>query len=152
MTYLLALDQGTSSSRSIVFDANGRIVALAQQELSQIYPQPGWVEHDPVEIWEAALATLTEVLTPEAYVHFARIGTKLAEGLRASIDKYGIPANIIDLGCKGCVTYRPEPLTCYRDFLETNTDLYLASYPWMINRQVFMTPGDEEQWLSLIHI
>lgn len=100
----------------------------------------------------ASLATLTEVLTPEAYVHFARIGTKLAEGLRASIDKYGIPANIIDLGCKGCVTYRPEPLTCYRDFLETNTDLYLASYPWMINRQVFMTPGDEEQWtLSVAH-
>ena len=47
MTYLLALDQGTSSSRSIVFDAAGRIVAVAQKELTQIYPQPGWVEHDP---------------------------------------------------------------------------------------------------------
>ena len=44
MSYLLALDQGTSSSRSIVFDSAGRIVAVAQRELPQIYPQPGWVE------------------------------------------------------------------------------------------------------------
>ena len=62
MTYLLALDQGTSSSRSIVFDSNGRIVALAQQELPQIYPQPGWVEHDPMEIWRTQLATAREAL------------------------------------------------------------------------------------------
>ncbi len=47
MTYLLALDQGTSSSRSIVFNAHGQIMAMAQQEITQIYPQPGWVEHDP---------------------------------------------------------------------------------------------------------
>jgi glycerol kinase len=62
MTYLLALDQGTSSSRSIVFDREGRIVAIAQQELTQIYPQPGWVEHDPMEIWTSQLATAREVL------------------------------------------------------------------------------------------
>jgi glycerol kinase len=62
MTYLLALDQGTSSSRSIVFDPEGRIMAMAQQELTQIYPQPGWVEHDPMEIWRTQLATAREVL------------------------------------------------------------------------------------------
>jgi glycerol kinase len=62
MTYLLALDQGTSSSRSIVFDLEGRIVASAQQELPQIYPQPGWVEHDPLEIWRGQLATAREAL------------------------------------------------------------------------------------------
>ena len=62
MTYLLALDQGTSSSRSIVFDARGHIVAQAQRELTQIYPQPGWVEHDPQEIWRTQLATAREVL------------------------------------------------------------------------------------------
>jgi glycerol kinase len=61
-TYLLALDQGTSSSRSIVFDREGRIVAIAQKELTQIYPQPGWVEHDPMEIWNSQLATAREVL------------------------------------------------------------------------------------------
>jgi glycerol kinase len=62
MTYLLALDQGTSSSRSIVFDAAGKIKAMAQQELTQIYPQPGWVEHDPMEIWRTQLATAREAL------------------------------------------------------------------------------------------
>lgn len=62
MTYLLALDQGTSSSRSIVFDTHGRIVAKAQQELPQIYPQPGWVEHDPMVIWQDQLATARQAL------------------------------------------------------------------------------------------
>ena len=62
MTYLLALDQGTSSSRSIVFDVRGRMVAMAQQELTQYYPQPGWVEHDPLEIWRTQLATAREAL------------------------------------------------------------------------------------------
>ncbi|MDF2465737.1 MAG: glpK [Ramlibacter sp.] len=62
MTYLLALDQGTSSSRSIVFDVGGKLVAQAQRELPQIYPQPGWVEHDPMEIWRGQLATAREAL------------------------------------------------------------------------------------------
>ena len=62
MTYLLALDQGTSSSRSIVFDSLGNIVAMAQRELPQIFPQPGWVEHDAMEIWRGQLATAQEVL------------------------------------------------------------------------------------------
>ncbi len=61
-THLLALDQGTSSSRSIVFDAQGRIAAMAQREFRQIYPQPGWVEHDPKEIWATQLATAREAL------------------------------------------------------------------------------------------
>ena len=63
MTYLLALDQGTSSSRSIVFDLQGRIVAVAQRELPQSYPQPGWVEHDPLAIWDGQLATAREALS-----------------------------------------------------------------------------------------
>ena len=61
-SYLLALDQGTSSSRSIVFDTGGRIVSMAQRELRQIYPQPGWVEHDPKEIWVSQRATALEAL------------------------------------------------------------------------------------------
>ncbi len=63
MAYLLALDQGTSSSRSIVFDDLGKIVAMAQRELPQIFPQPGWVEHDPMEIWRGQLVTAREALT-----------------------------------------------------------------------------------------
>jgi glycerol kinase len=62
MTYFLSLDQGTSSSRSIIFDERGRSIAHAQQELTQIYPQPGWVEHDPLEIWRTQLATTREVI------------------------------------------------------------------------------------------
>ena len=62
MTYLLALDQGTSSSRSIVFDARGQALSMAQQDLPQIYPQPGWVEHDPMAIWQTQLATAREAL------------------------------------------------------------------------------------------
>jgi glycerol kinase len=53
--YVLALDQGTTSSRAIVFDRAGRPVASAQQEFRQIFPQPGWVEHDPLEIWSSQL-------------------------------------------------------------------------------------------------
>ena len=62
MTHLLALDQGTSSSRAIVFDREGRGVAMAQRELAQIYPRPGWVEHDPMEIWTGQLATAREAI------------------------------------------------------------------------------------------
>ena len=69
-THLLALDQGTSSSRSILFDRGGRIVAMAQREFKQIYPQPGWVEHDPIELWTTQLATAREAIASaglEAY-------------------------------------------------------------------------------------
>lgn len=75
MTYLLALDQGTSSSRSIVFDQDGKIVALAQRELRQIYPQPAWVEHDPKEIWQSQLATARDAL------HKAGIGADQLAGI-----------------------------------------------------------------------
>ena len=62
MKYVLALDQGTTSSRSILFDHGGRVVAVAQKEFAQIFPRPGWVEHDPQAIWETQLATAREVL------------------------------------------------------------------------------------------
>lgn len=62
MAYLLALDQGTSSSRSIVFDDCGEIVASMQQEFKQIFPQPGWVEHDPLDLWQSQLQTCRSVL------------------------------------------------------------------------------------------
>lgn len=62
MPYVLALDQGTSSSRSIVFDAHGQPVAVAQREFTQHFPQPGWVEHDADEIWRTQLATAREAL------------------------------------------------------------------------------------------
>lgn len=61
-TFLLALDQGTTSSRAILFDASGAPLASAQQEFRQIYPQPGWVEHDPEDIWRSQYAVAAQVL------------------------------------------------------------------------------------------
>jgi len=62
MAYLLALDQGTTSSRAIVFRDDATIAGLAQREFTQLYPQPGWVEHDPREIWSTQVAVAIEAL------------------------------------------------------------------------------------------
>lgn len=60
--YILALDQGTTSSRAILFDENGKIVSATNEEFPQIYPKPGWVEHNPMEIWQSQLNTAKKVL------------------------------------------------------------------------------------------
>src|SRR5271165_5557014 len=65
-SFVLALDQGTTSSRAIVFDHSGSIRAVAQREFTQIYPQPGWVEHDPTEIWATQSGVLAEALAKAA--------------------------------------------------------------------------------------
>ncbi len=62
MSYILALDQGTTSSRAIVFDREGTLVNVVQDEIRQIYPQPGWVEHDPSNIWETQSDSAVEVI------------------------------------------------------------------------------------------
>ena len=61
--YILALDQGTSSSRAIVFDSNGQTMAVAQKEFTQIFPKPGWVEHNPMEIWSSLASEIAEAIT-----------------------------------------------------------------------------------------
>ena len=61
--YILSLDQGTSSSRAIVFDHDGNICSVAQQEFTQYFPQPGWVEHNPMEIWSSEAAVIAEAIT-----------------------------------------------------------------------------------------
>ncbi len=69
--YVLALDQGTTSSRAILFDRAGRIAGVAQEEFPQIYPQPGWVEHDPEAIWSTQLNTARQAL--------ARAGAEISQ-------------------------------------------------------------------------
>lgn len=69
--YIMALDQGTTSSRCILFDKKGNICSLAQKEFTQIYPHPGWVEHDPLEIWSTQMAVAVEAL--------AKIGAEAAD-------------------------------------------------------------------------
>jgi len=73
--HILAIDQGTTSTRSVVFDAAGEVRGQAQRELRQYYPEPGWVEHDAVEIWEATLATAREALAS------AKLGAREIAGI-----------------------------------------------------------------------
>ena len=61
--YILALDQGTSSSRAIVFDRHGKTMAVSQKEFTQIFPKPGWVEHNPMEIWSSQASVIAEAIT-----------------------------------------------------------------------------------------
>ena len=113
--------------------------------------QQGTFNGNPLSV-AAGLAALTKVLTRDAYDYLGKLGTLLAEGCTRAIVETDIPAHAVDLGAKGCVSYRKEPLTNYRDFLETIPELFYASYSWMINRGIFMTPGDEEQWtISVQH-
>ena len=60
--YVMALDQGTTSSRCIIFNERGLIVSVAQREFKQIYPKAGWVEHDPMEIWATQFSVATEAM------------------------------------------------------------------------------------------
>jgi glutamate-1-semialdehyde 2,1-aminomutase len=129
------------------FGGREDLMRLIERGVSQM----GTYNGNPL-VAHVGLVNLTEVLTPSAYEHFARLGTRLVRGCQAAIDRYGIPAHTIDLGAKGCVSYRPSPMRNYRDFLETKPELFAASYPWLLNRGIFMTPGDEEQWtLSVQH-
>jgi glutamate-1-semialdehyde 2,1-aminomutase len=129
------------------FGGKGSVMEVVGQGAAQ----QGTFNGNPLSS-RAGLVALTEVLTPDAYEHLGKLGTILAEGCRTAIEANGIPAHAVDLGAKGCVSYRPEPLRNYRDFLECNTDLFEASWAWMVNRGIFMTPGDEEQWtLSVQH-
>ena len=67
--YVMALDQGTTSSRCILFDKSGNICSMSQKEFTQIYPQPGWVEHNPMEIWSSQLAVATECMAMVGATH-----------------------------------------------------------------------------------
>src|SRR5690606_13599143 len=62
-SFILSLDQGTTSSRAILFNKQGEVVSIAQKEFNQIYPSPGWVEHNPLEIWSTQLGVATEAVS-----------------------------------------------------------------------------------------
>ena len=72
--YILAIDQGTTSTRSILFDHCARAVATAQAEFPQHYPRDGWVEHDPEDIWQGVLATTREAMAGVDPAQVAAIG------------------------------------------------------------------------------
>ena len=100
----------------------------------------------------AGLATLTEVLTPDAYGHLAKLGTRLASGSQEILDRHGIEAVTTDLGCKGSITFRNKPLERYRDYTEIDDSIFDAYWYWLVNRGIYQTPGKEEQWtISVQH-
>jgi len=94
----------------------------------------------------AGLAALTEVLTPDQYTRFKDLGARLANGCEEVLNQYGIPSHVRDFGCKGAISYSAKPFENYRDFLGAEPELFYGNWPWMLNRGIFMTPGDEEQW------
>ena len=74
MSYILAIDQGTTSSRAILFDKNFNPVSTSQKEFKQHYPKSGWVEHDPVDIWETTIATCRNVLKRQTKSNILGVG------------------------------------------------------------------------------
>ena len=72
--FLLAIDQGTSSSRAVIYDHSMKVIASAQQEFPQIYPQPGWVEHDPEAIWDSVCAVMAAAMHDAGATDITAIG------------------------------------------------------------------------------
>ena len=83
--YLLALDQGTTSSRAIIFDKEGHIKAKAQKEFTQLFPQPGWVEHNPKEIWQSQSAVIVEAMTKMGITEESIVGIGITNQRETSI-------------------------------------------------------------------
>ena len=83
--YVLALDQGTTSSRAILFDNEQNIIAVRQREFEQLYPQQGWVEHDPMEIWSSQYGVMNEVVAQSGVDAHAAVGVVAAENARIVI-------------------------------------------------------------------
>ncbi len=114
--------------------------------------QVGTFNGNPLSM-AAAQATLTEVLTDEAYAHFEALDARMRAGLDDVIERYGLPCHTIGLGSKGCVVFASEPLYEYRDYA-TKVDEELSTLAWLyhMNHGIFMTPGVDEQWtLSVAH-
>jgi len=131
--YVIALDQGTTSSRTIIFDHDANVVAISQREFSQIYPKVGWVEHDPMEIWASQSSTLIEALA-RAGIHsdeVASIGITNQRETTVLWDKAtGKPIyNAIVWQCRRsqplCESLRAEG---YEDYIRQNTGLVLDPY------------------------
>ena len=132
--YVVALDQGTTSSRCIIFDRDQRIVGVAQREFTQIYPKPGWVEHDPMEIWSSQYSVLTEALaqTGIAPEDIAAIGITNQRETTIVWDKHtGRPIyNAIVWQCRRtaglCEQLKKDQ--AFTDYIQQHTGLLIDAY------------------------
>ncbi len=133
MKYILALDQGTTSSRAILFDKNQEIVAMAQKEFEQIYPQKGWVEHDPIEIWASQSGVIAEVIAKSGISHEDIISIGITNQRETTIiwDKEtGKPIyNAIVWQCRRTTNICKELKEAgYEKYIRENTGLVLDPY------------------------
>jgi len=111
------------------------------------YDQVGTFNGNPLAM-AAARAALTEVLTPAAYEHFATLRERMVAGCQAVIERTGLAAHVVAVGAKGCVTFSPDPVRNYRDFLEIDNRLSHCHWLFQHNGGVFLPPwGKSEQWL-----
>ena len=132
--YILALDQGTTSSRAIIFNRKGEIKGISQKEFRQIYPQPGWVEHDPMEIWGSQMGVAKESLESSAIdiEEIAAVGiTNQRETTVIWDKKTGKPvSNAIVWQCRrtadSCVNLARD--SDFRDYVEEHTGLVIDAY------------------------
>ena len=114
------------------------------------YEQVGTFNGNPLTM-AAARAVLTEVLVPEAYDHIERLRALLVEGIDRVITEYDLPWHVVTAGAKGCITFRPDPVRDYRDFLEIDDRFGHAHWLVQHNGGVFLPPwGKVEQWLISI--
>jgi glutamate-1-semialdehyde 2,1-aminomutase len=101
----------------------------------------------------AARASLTEVMTPEAYRHLDHLNDRIVSGCQAVVERYNLPGYALGVGSKGCVTFSPTKIVDYETF-KANQDADVSELAWLynMNRGIFMTPGREEEWtLSVAH-
>ena len=129
--YIMAFDAGTTSERAIIFDRSGRIVSLAQKEIKQYYPQAGWVEHDPMELWSAQLGVAVEAMSK------AGIGVEDIEAIGITNQREttivwdkesGLPVcNAIVWQCRR-TTKLCEELAPYKDMIREKTGLVIDPY------------------------
>jgi glutamate-1-semialdehyde 2,1-aminomutase len=111
------------------------------------YDQVGTFNGNPLAVASARAAVL-EIFTPDAYLHFTRLREALVSGLGAVIDEYEIPAHVVAIGAKGCLTFRPTGVRNYRDFLEIDGRFSHGHWLYQHNGGVFLPPwGKAEQWL-----
>jgi glutamate-1-semialdehyde 2,1-aminomutase len=132
--------------------AVGGTAEVMEHVVTGEYEQVGTFNGNPL-LMAAARATLTQVLTPEAYVHFDDLRQRMVEGCMEVIERYGLPAHVVAIGAKGCITFSSTRIRNYRDFLQIDDRFSHAHWLYQLAGGVFLPPwGKAEQWmLSVQH-
>ena len=100
----------------------------------------------------AGVAVLTRILTRDVYPRLQAMGDRLTAGCQAVVDEFGLPGYAVNVGPKGCVMFTPARVTNYRDFIGLDSELWAASFFYLVNRGVLLPPGTDDQWtLSVQH-